>query len=489
MGIDTKILTTAFWALLGAPSILNSIANANPAFAAAIARKAYNERPDLIPDLQSLARAVQIGSMSLVDGQRLAKESGYTAWIWEAVLGTMRQFLSPLDYITLERRGTIKGEGVDSSLAKMGFQPTDIENLRNVTKYLPTPEDAIRFAVRDIYDPAKRAAQQLDDGFPSAFGAFADKIGMDLQTAMDFWAAHWQLPSPSQVFEMLHRGEATDEDVDNYLIAADYIPIWRDKLKAISYDTITRIDARNMYKHGLVSEGELQTLYQKMGYSPDDASKLVQLTVSETKHTDTTGPKANVIANYKAGTIDQGQAILQLTEQGYSQTDALNAVTTADAEIKNELIALEADTIIDQYARGQIDLNAVRTELTKLGVSPRMMDITIARELAQARKRIKGPSKSDLDKWYIVGLIGDVAYKKKMQAQGYLDADIALYLAENQIAIVSGADAKKPYAFTLRGVANGSEDVSTAETELQAMGYDQLSLDIFNEILSAIVPQ
>ncbi len=489
MGLDTKILSTAFWALLGAPSILNSIANANPAFAAAIARKAYNERPDLIPDLQSLVRAVQTGAMSLVDGQRLAKESGYTGWIWDAVLGAARQFLSPLDYITLERRGTIKGEGVDTSLAKMGFQPTDIENLRNVTKYLPTPEDAIRFAVRDIYDPARRAAQQLDDGFPADFGTFAEKVGMDLQTAMDFWAAHWQLPSPTQVFEMLHRGVADDKLVDDYLIAADYIPIWRDRLKAISYDTITRIDARNMYKHGLVSEGELQVLYQKMGYSPDDAAKLVQLTVSEATHTDTASPKANVIANYKAGTVEQGQAILQLTRQGYSEQDAVNAIQTADAEIKQELIDLEADAIIDQYARGLTDINSVRTALTKLGVSARMMDITIARELAQARKRIKGPSKSDLDKWYIVGLIGDTTYKKRMQSLGYLDPDIALYLAENQIAIVQGADAKKPYAFTLRSVANGAEDITTAETELQNMGYDQPSMDIFAEILASIVPQ
>lgn len=489
MAIDSKFLTSILFALIGAPSVLNSIANTNPAFAAAVARRAYQERPNLIPDLQTLVRAVQSQNMNIADGQRLAKQSGYADWIWKAVYDSARQYLSPLDYITLEFRGTLQGEGVDSVLARLGFNTDDITNLRNVSKYLPTPDDMIRFAVRDIYDPDARASQGLDDGFPADFASNAAKLGMDDETAHNFWASHWQLPSPTQVFDMLHRGLIGSGDVQDYLRAADYIPIWRQRLEQISYDVITRIDAKNLRIHGIIGDDELATLYQHMGYSPDDAQLLVKLTLSEINHTEVTTPKGNILADYKAGTITRDQAQGLLTAQGYSSSDASLALDTADAQIKQELIDLESDAIIDQYVRGQIDVNEVRTQLTKLGVSQRLMDITIAREVAQARKRTKSPTKSDLDKWYIWGMITDDTYKKKLANLGYLDADIKMYLIEEQLAVIQGADAKLPWAYILRDVVSGGTDPATAIEEITAAGYDDATMVIWNDIINGLAPQ
>ena len=89
---------------------------------------------------------------------------------------------------------------------------------------------------------------------------------MDKEVLQWYWRAHWELPSPTTGFEMLHRlhpdvleviGEKYKEmglnpddlktDLDTLkelLKISDYPKYWRDRLAAISYSPLTRVDLR-----------------------------------------------------------------------------------------------------------------------------------------------------------------------------------------------------------------------------------------------------
>jgi len=109
--------------------------------------------------------------------------------------------------------------------------------------------DYIRFAVRDVYDTVKRALYTLDEDYPKIVGAKLKMLGYSPQDAKDAWAAHWELPSPTQAFEMLHRGVLpAGISIEDFLKSADYAPVWRQSMKDISYNPITRTDAKRMYK-------------------------------------------------------------------------------------------------------------------------------------------------------------------------------------------------------------------------------------------------
>lgn len=57
---------------------------------------------------------------------------------------------------------------------------------------------------------------------------------------------------------------------------ADYPPFWRDRLSAISYNVLTRVDARRAYEIGAIDESRLQAVLQDQGYAPADAEALVK---------------------------------------------------------------------------------------------------------------------------------------------------------------------------------------------------------------------
>jgi len=192
-------------------------------------------------------------------------------------------------------------EALREELHKWGYNDEKIDTTIAAAKYFPTPDDLIRMAVREAWTPeiAEKFGQYQD--FPKKFAEMAKKVGMDEEVAKWYWAAHWTLPSASQGYEMLWRlspdmvdffrkryesmGLDPDKlkfDLDTLrllLRALDVMPFWRDKLIAISYAPITRVDIRRFEDLGLMSPEELEKRYRELGYSPEDARKLVTFTM------------------------------------------------------------------------------------------------------------------------------------------------------------------------------------------------------------------
>ena len=201
-----------------------------------------------------------------------------------AANGTLPSAGQLLDLLNRQDGGEIKGPAkyttkyVEDALRESSLKDRYIADIMELRYQLLGASDYIRFAVRDVFDPVSRQKLTLDQDFPPGLAPKLVALGYSDTDAKDAWAAHWELPSPTQVYEMLHRGKLpAGVTVEDYLKSADYAPIWRQSLVDISYNPITRTDAKRMYK----LRGDFDALVQNFrnnGYNDADARALAEFT-------------------------------------------------------------------------------------------------------------------------------------------------------------------------------------------------------------------
>ena len=224
---------------------------------------------------------------TLQDPRLLATQWGIHPNYFDALYAANGQIPSPgqlLDLMNRQAGGEIKGATkytqayVEDALRESSLKDRYIADIMELRYQLLGASDYIRFAVKDVYDAAARQKLTLDQDFPPGLAPKLVALGYSDQDAKDAWAAHWELPSPTQVYEMLHRGKLPPGvTVEDYLKSADYAPIWRQSLVDISYNPITRTDAKRMYK----LRGDFDALvanFRNNGYNEQDSKDLAEFT-------------------------------------------------------------------------------------------------------------------------------------------------------------------------------------------------------------------
>lgn len=420
-----------------------------PPFSLGLARRGYKEHPDLIPQLADL---ISQRYKDVIDDDTffaLMAQAGYNKTVASNIYEGTRKLLNGVDYITLFRREEISEEDMYKRLDSIGYNEQTIEDLKKVSLYYPNPDDLVRFAVREVFTPATAEKYGLYEDLPEEFIKASGKAGLSESFAKQYWAAHWELPSARQGAEMFQRDIIEEEDFLLLLKSLDYMPYWRDKLKQLQYNVITRVDVRRLYKTGVYTEEQVFKAYENMGYSPKDAKDLTDFTLAQyapideeeqskvgltrNKEGELVPTRATTIQAYQKGVYDRDEALLSLIDLGYDNNNAELLLKLVDEDLKQEIIDIKADTLADDYQRGDINEIQFRYGLTALGVSSRYIEIIIARELAQAKRRSKTPTRADLDKWLKIGLIDPEEFIRRMKAMGYSDTDANLYLQENII--------------------------------------------------------
>lgn len=290
-----------------------------------IERDQLNQIPS-VADLLNLA----VANVPLKDAQgnpqdprKLAQDWGLPGHYFDALYAATGQAPSIgqlLDLVNRQAGGEIRGERkytveyATDALRETALKDKFIPDLLELRYSLLAASDVIRLAVKDAFttDPTLKAA--LDADRPKEIVSKLLALGYAEEDAKALWRAHWDLPSPTQVYDMLHRQLVTPEVVADYLRAADYDPRWRDLLVAISYDPITRTDAKRAYK--IKAPGwdydRLVKAFRDVGYSEADAKLLADFTVQDVGEEQRqerellVGPiRQQALAMYKARRIDE----------------------------------------------------------------------------------------------------------------------------------------------------------------------------------------
>lgn len=248
-------------------------------------------------------------------------------------------------------RGLLTAAEFRDALKAIDYAPTWRGRLEAIARRIPTPTDMVRFAVRDVYDPASVAELGIGAEFPERFADEVAQHGMSREHAEQYWRAHWRLPSARQGYQMVWRGVMGLPELRGLLKALDYPPLWRERLFEIAFIKPGRIDLKRMLRHGILDRDGVEAGYRALGYAPADAELMTQIA------------EAEVGVDEGAGTFVQrarGQLITRV------HTEYVSRQLTRDEAVaalgRAGVPAAQRGSVVDLWT-AESDL--VRTELTQ----------------------------------------------------------------------------------------------------------------------------
>jgi len=491
----------SFLAVIGALVATGAFLFGVPPIQRAVNYRLNALNPNAIPDVQSLIQLYWRGIITEEELKDLIKKYGYDEKWVNGLIELGRQYLTVSEMMELYRRGEVdKREFVEylskngvkqqdalkliklaerllgagdlvellyrkkideetyyNEMKKLGITREKADYIRELYKFIPSPTDFIRFAVRDVFNEAIVKKYGYDEEFPEGIVPFAEMRGMDRQTLLWYWRAHWELPSPTAAFEMIHRLnpevlntptstggkmidkygkmgldtsnlETTIEDVRTLLKIADYPKYWRDRLAALAFQPLTRVDLRRIYELGLINEVELKARLMELGYSSEDADLMVEFYKAYKLSQEKDFNKSEILKLYKLRAIKREEALQILQNLGYSIEEADYLLQLEDYKYYQEWIEERVKTLEIRYMRGLIDLQQLHDELNSLGLPAE--EVAVYLEEAQRKKlqAEKMPSKEDLINMFKSGVLSVEEFKMYMQRLGYSEFWIDKYL-------------------------------------------------------------
>ena len=394
----------------------------------ALARPALMSPGEAIQSEQRGVLAAQI-AQNILDRQGLPDDQA------DALRELVMQRPGTMEVIDYWRRELMTDAEADQALHRLGWNETSRDLIREAAYPPPGVGDLITMAVREVFSPEVAERFGQFDEIPDDYMMWAKRVGLNDYWARNYWAAHWSLPSIMQGFEMLHRDVITSDDLDRLFVALDVMPFWRDQLKAISFSPFTRVDVRRMYQQGILDRAGVVRAYKDIGYDEEKAELLAEFTVRyvdglvkvvKAKERDLS--KGDVIGLMNDGVITPSETMEYLMQLGYSEDEATVLVRREEIQEERKERKAEIEAIIDQARIKVISFEQAQDALARLDLSPTETRKAIASLTRAIAARTRTPSKSDLDTWLELGLLSGPQYESEMEALGYPDKYIALYL-------------------------------------------------------------
>lgn len=388
---------------------------------------------------------------------------------WERLIREAGQALPTADQLAIaRRREIIKEDEYKDLLRKIGIVSPLAEKISyQLTEFVPSPSDIVRFMVRDAFDETLNTNQVADRELPQKYTekakAWARDQGIPDEVFKFFWRAHYEYPSNTALFEMLHRlrndgiklpdgtpvDKVTVQDIAKVIQINDMAPDWVNRLLAISYSPLTRVDARRAFEVGDLTADELEEAYLDLGSSPKNAKTLRKF--AET----TSGPirakklghasTSEVLEWYRSYVISRETAA-QLLEKSGIKPDAVGTYLETE---DNRLIAKDRKAQISalksRYMKGEFSVSQATDQLLRAGVdNGRIGDLLFTwSNLRDAR--YKSPTVGMLCKWWSNGYITISEYQRRVENLGFTleDASRIIQSCQQQDSERKQAEAEK----------------------------------------------
>lgn len=368
-----------------------------------------------------------------------------------------------MDIISLHRRGHITEKDLYTRLREMGVLDTNyVREYLAVTKVLPTQSDLIRFMVRDSADDKVAERYRYDDGFTDKYTGqmkeWAKALGLDDTYFRYSWRAHWDIPSYTQLVEMIARlrpdrlevkewadtfGRLTEPgdikaapkkppvveraDVVQALQVNDMAPGWIDPLIAVSYTPINRTDAVRAYMMGAFTDEQLYDSFLNTRYSERDARLMLDFyrkdKARRLRNVSGSWSARKVMRYYKGGLLTEQEAKALLADV----LPNLHLVNVTIHEAQLEMQADQRAQMIKATKRGFIlgeyTADQVRRQLEKWGVEAAAVKRLIDLWTVERDGRLKQPTVAMLGKWVAKSIITVEECQRRLRNLGYGAAD------------------------------------------------------------------
>lgn len=407
---------------------------------------------DNLPTLntpQEAAEGVHRGVISQETFLAIMERHGFTGDAASLVKQISRPLLNIGELITLWLRGELSDAELQAELGKHGFTPDRISELKTLAFAIPGIQDLVLFAVREVFDVQQAEAfgqfegvsgeaRSAFDGAFAGFGsgpagttavfeAFAKKSGLAPEWATAYWAAHWQLPSPNQMFEMFHRRIIDRDTLEVGIRALDFTGFWREKLLGISFRPLTRVDIRRFHALGLMTEDEVQSRYQDVGFSPDDAALMTEFTVAFNAPEDTDTDelrdltRSQVLSFLRSGLFNEETAREQLTAIGFSPENTATIIALEQLKIGQEAVDNEIAVIKARLKNGVITENDAIAALDLLDMPTQQRTLVLAQIDREKASELRLPSRGELDTFVRERILSIEDYVDEIRRLGFSD--------------------------------------------------------------------
>lgn len=329
-------------------------------------------------------------------------------------------------------------------LHDQGWDDDRIKVFKELAQIIPGAQDLIRMAVREVFTPEIAEKYGQFDDFPKDFAKWGEKIGLSGEWAKNYWGAHWDLPSASQGFEMLHRGIITYDELKVLLRALDVMPFWRDRLIKMAYSPYTRVDVRRMYKLGILDRAGVKKTYLDLGYDDEHAENLTEFTIAyyaqpiqdeaDLEDVDNAAnrdlTRADISDGYKRGMLARDEATTYLAALGYNPAQIDFYLDREDLKSTQELRDAYTGNYHDLYVTGIIEDDDVKSALTTLGLASAEVDQLLRLWYLERVRRTERPTRTDLARFLKNGVIAEERWKVEMAKLGWSDEYIDWYLQD-----------------------------------------------------------
>lgn len=384
--------------------------------------------------------AVMRGDLSRVEASRMIVKQGYAPEDAERIIDNAQRVPEVGELLAMRLRGLVSPEQFQKAMVRLGFSQSFENAYKELSQIIPPVGDLIHFAVKGAFSDKEIAEFGYMEDFPQDIVPHAEKQGLSETWMRRYWAAHWQLPSATQGFEMLHRDVIKPNQLQVLLRALDYPPAWRQYLTDISYNVLTRVDVRRLHQLGLMDREKLVKAHKDMGYNETDAQLLTafveELNKGKPGESDEELGKlsrSNIVNFYQDGVIKRERAIDLLVSAGFTAEAATLFIDTADFDAERAQRAAEIDFVIASAVAGVLDFGEAQDELARMKLSPTELDRAAAKLLREQAKQTKLPTADDGAKMFKARVISEEMYRDLLKRLGYRAAWVDAFVALQKV--------------------------------------------------------
>jgi len=198
------------------------------------------------------------------------------------------------------------------------------------------------------------------------------------------------------------------------------MPWWRDKLKAISYHPLTRVDVRRVYRMGIINRDQVYRTYLDLGYNEEKAEWLTRFTEMEQGEKERDLTKAEVLNAYTKNIISQPETNEMLLDLGYAQNEVNVLISMKDYQELKDNKTRELKRIQKFFHAGAYTANQAISEMGKLDMTGAEQNTTIALWDSEKLAKLDSPSKKDLDSLLKANVINETQYREEMANLGFV---------------------------------------------------------------------
>lgn len=387
----------------------------------------WEEKPNLILDLEPLAQLVLRGEVELDNAYVIAKKHGVSEGVFRSFLQAVRTVPNLELVYELKRRGNYDEEQYQQAIQQLGYNGSDTQSLLSLSERLPSIQDTITFLVREVFDPTIREQLQLDDEYPREADRQFERLGLSVDNARNYWAAHWRLPSVTLSFDMYHRNLITEEDLRFILKASDILPRFRDAIIQAAYRPITRVDVRRMHDMGVLDDTGVERAYLDIGYSPDNAKLMLEWTklynqdMEQAEHVEEARQitRAQIIKLFVRGVWTAEVAMEQLEKLGYSPELSQLLILSEQIDIEQEQRDNFVSAVTYQYRNGVLGYSQATGLIAGAGLEGTELELAISKLGAPETDQTPTPTLGQLNRTLKQGLLSPEQYLTTLIRQGY----------------------------------------------------------------------